>query len=82
MLGDIGRCQAYRSGDGAGATDDLEEGHLTQTWLAVSDDPAAHVSGAYWFHRQQQAPAAEAAAVHFQDQLLSSLGKLTGVSMF
>jgi NAD(P)-dependent dehydrogenase (short-subunit alcohol dehydrogenase family) len=66
---------------GAGATDDLEEGHLTQTWLAVSDDPAARVSGAYWFHRQRQVPAAEAAVVHFQDQLLSSLAKLTGVSM-
>src|SRR5215467_510218 len=65
---------------GAGATDDLEEGHLTQTWLAVSDDPAARVSGAYWFHRQRQAPAAEAAVVHFQDQLLSTLAKLTGVS--
>src|SRR5215470_2008452 len=67
---------------GAGATDDLEEGHLTQTWLAVSDDPAARVSGAYWFHRQRQAPAAEAAVVHFQDQLLSTLAKLTGVSIF
>ena len=65
---------------GAGATDDLDEGYLTQTWLAVSDDPAATVSGAYWFHRQRQAPAAEAAVVGFQDQLVSSLGKLTGVS--
>lgn len=66
---------------GAGATDDLEEGHLTQTWLAVSDDPAAKVSGGYWFHRQQQAPAPEAADVRFQDQLVSSLAKLTGVSL-
>jgi NAD(P)-dependent dehydrogenase (short-subunit alcohol dehydrogenase family) len=30
---------------GAGATDDFDEGYLTQTWLAVSDDPAAAVSG-------------------------------------
>src|SRR5689334_6941542 len=67
---------------GAGATDDLDEGYLTQTWLAVSDDPAAAVSGAYWFHRQRQAPAAEASVVSFQDQLVSSLAKLTGVSMF
>jgi NAD(P)-dependent dehydrogenase (short-subunit alcohol dehydrogenase family) len=67
---------------GAGATDDLDEGYLTQTWLAVSDDPAATVTGAYWFHRQRQAPAAEAADVRFQHQLVSSLAKLTGVSMF
>ena len=31
---------------GAGAPDDLEQGHLTQTWLAVSDDPAAMVTSA------------------------------------
>lgn len=66
---------------GAGATDDLDEGHLTQTWLAVSDDPAAQVSGAYWFHRRKQAPAAEAADVRFQDQLIASLAKLTGISL-
>ncbi len=66
---------------GAGATDDLEEGHLTQTWLAASDDPAACVSGGYWFHRQRQAPAAEAAVVSFQDQLVGALAKLTGVSL-
>ena len=39
---------------GPGAPDDLEMGHLTQTWLAVSDDPAAMVSGGYWYHRQRQ----------------------------
>src|SRR5262249_49334306 len=39
---------------GAGATDDLEMGHLTQAWLAVSNDAAATVSGGYWYHRQRQ----------------------------
>jgi NAD(P)-dependent dehydrogenase (short-subunit alcohol dehydrogenase family) len=66
---------------GAGASDDLEMGHLTQTWLAVSDDPPATVSGGYWYHRQQQPAAAEASDSQFQDQLLSALGKLTGVSL-
>jgi NAD(P)-dependent dehydrogenase (short-subunit alcohol dehydrogenase family) len=66
---------------GAGATDDLDQGYLTQTWLAVSDDPAATVSGGYWYHRQQQAPAPEASDPRFQDQLLTSLAKLTGVSL-
>ena len=66
---------------GAGATDDLEEGHLTQTWLAVSNDPGARVSGGYWFHRKRQAPAAEAANVGVQDQLVSILAKFTGVSL-
>ena len=67
---------------GAGATDDLEMGHLTQTWLAVSDDPAAAVSGRYWHHRQVQNPAAAVSDAAFQDRLLDALAKLTGVSLF
>jgi NAD(P)-dependent dehydrogenase (short-subunit alcohol dehydrogenase family) len=66
---------------GAAATDDLDQGYLTQTWLAVSDDPAA-VSGGYWYHRQQQSPAPQTSDARFQDQLVTSLAKLTGVSLF
>lgn len=66
---------------GAGAPDDLEKGHLTQTWLAVSDDPAATVTGGYWHHRQQQKPAAEVLDPEFQDQLTAKLAALTGVSL-
>jgi len=39
---------------GPAATGDLKMGHLTQTWLAVSNDAAATVSGGYWYHRQPQ----------------------------
>jgi NAD(P)-dependent dehydrogenase (short-subunit alcohol dehydrogenase family) len=67
---------------GAAATDDLEMGHLTQTWLAVSNDAAATVSGGYWYHRQRQEPAAEARDVAFQDQLMDRLAGLTGVVLF
>jgi NAD(P)-dependent dehydrogenase (short-subunit alcohol dehydrogenase family) len=67
---------------GAGAPDDLEMGHLTQTWLAVSDDPAATVSGGYWHHRQRQTPAAEVSDPGFQDLLVEKLAELTGVSLF
>jgi NAD(P)-dependent dehydrogenase (short-subunit alcohol dehydrogenase family) len=67
---------------GAGASDDLELGHLTQTWLAVSPDPAAKVSGKYWYHHKQQPPAASAADAGFQDQLATKLAALTGVSLF
>jgi NAD(P)-dependent dehydrogenase (short-subunit alcohol dehydrogenase family) len=66
---------------GPGAPDDLEQGHLTQTWLAVSDDPAATVTGGYWHHRKQQQPAPEATDPSFQDQLMAKLQGLTGVSM-
>jgi NAD(P)-dependent dehydrogenase (short-subunit alcohol dehydrogenase family) len=38
---------------GPQAPDDLDEGHRTQAWLAVSDDPAALVSGEYFYHRKR-----------------------------
>ena len=66
---------------GAGAPDDLEMGHLTQTWLAVSNDAAATSSGHYWYHRKQQTPAADALDVRFQDDLIAKLAELTGVSL-
>ena len=67
---------------GAGAPDDFEMGYQTQTWLAVSDDPAATVSGRYWHHRQPQAPAWDVADARFQDRLSSKLAELTGVPLF
>jgi len=67
---------------GKGAPDDLTMGYLTQTWLAVSDDPAAAVSGQYWHHQNTQTPAKEVSDVRFQDELLARLAELTGVSLF
>ena len=67
---------------GPSATGDLQMGHLTQTWLAASHDPAATVSGGYWYHRQRQAPAPQARDPAFQDQLLDRLAALTGVALF
>ena len=67
---------------GAAATDDLEMGYLTQTWLAVSNDSAATVSGGYWYHRQRQPPAPQARDPAFQDQLMDRLAALTGVTLF
>jgi NAD(P)-dependent dehydrogenase (short-subunit alcohol dehydrogenase family) len=67
---------------GAGAPDDLEMGHLTQTWLAVSHDPRATVSGGYWHHRQQRKPAAEVLDPDFQDRLMTKLAGLTGITLF
>jgi NAD(P)-dependent dehydrogenase (short-subunit alcohol dehydrogenase family) len=67
---------------GPGATGDLRMGHLTQTWLAVSNDAAATVSGGYWYHRQRQAPAPQARDPAFQDQLMDRLAALTGIALF
>jgi NAD(P)-dependent dehydrogenase (short-subunit alcohol dehydrogenase family) len=66
---------------GSAATDDLEMGHQTQTWLAVSDDPAATISGRYWHHRRVQTPAREVSDPDFQGQLIAALTQLTGVTL-
>ena len=64
---------------GVGAPDDLKEGFLTQSWLAVSDDAAAQVSGRY-FHHQKEADYLHAASdVAIQEQLLQICEALSGV---
>jgi len=66
---------------GPAATDDLEMGYLTQTWLAASNDTAATVSGGYWYHQQRQEPAPQARDPAFQDQLIDQLAALTGTAL-
>lgn len=67
---------------GAGAPDDLQMGHQTQTWLATSDHEDAKINGAYWHHRQQRRPAAEVTDPDYQDRLMDRLAHLTGVRLF
>lgn len=67
---------------GPSATDDLVMGHSTQTWLAVSSDAAAKVSGGYWYHMTPRMPASETLDPAFQDRLINRLNELTGVSLF
>ena len=67
---------------GGAGPDDFDEGYLTQTGLAVSDDPVANVSGRYWHNRRQQSPAREVEDPTFQDQLCATLAVITGVSLF
>ena len=66
---------------GASAPVDLDTGQRTQSWLAVSDDVQAKVSGGYWHNLAQQQPASEVTEVEFQDCLLSRLQELTGVAL-
>jgi NAD(P)-dependent dehydrogenase (short-subunit alcohol dehydrogenase family) len=67
---------------GPGAPVDLDTGQRTQTWLAVSDEPAALVSGCCWHHLRQEQPASEATDPEFQDQLIAKLGELTFADRF
>ncbi len=66
---------------GAGAPDDLRLGHLTQEWLATSDDPEALTSGGYWRHQRRTEPHPSARDPRFQTELLASLARFTGVEL-
>ncbi len=66
---------------GPGATDDLDQGHRTQAWLAAGDDPAARVTGIYLYHKQpgRLSPAARDEAL--QDRLVDHCRAVSGVAL-
>lgn len=66
---------------GSGAPDDLELGHQTQEWLAVSDDPRAMTTGGYWYHQHRREPHGAVDDRRFQDQLLQALAEETGTAL-
>jgi NAD(P)-dependent dehydrogenase (short-subunit alcohol dehydrogenase family) len=66
---------------GAGAPDDLDKAHRTQVWLAVSDDPAAMVTGEYFYHMQRRAPNPAARDSKRQDELLLACQRFSGIEL-
>src|ERR1044072_2871666 len=60
---------------GAGAPDDLRLGHLTQEWLATSEDAEALTSGGYWHHQRRAEPHPAVRDRRFQDELLDELAR-------
>jgi NAD(P)-dependent dehydrogenase (short-subunit alcohol dehydrogenase family) len=66
---------------GPDAFDDLAQGPITQAWLAVSDDPAATVSGEYFYHQRQRDPSAVTRDLEVQEGLLAACATLTGVEL-
>ncbi|MEZ5488074.1 MAG: SDR family NAD(P)-dependent oxidoreductase [Steroidobacteraceae bacterium] len=66
---------------GPDAPDDLRLGHVTQEWLATSDDPEALSSGGYRYHQRRQEPDPAINDTGFQDQLLAELARATGTKL-
>ena len=66
---------------GPGAPDDLDQGPVTQAWLAVSDDEAANVTGRHFYHREERAVSAELHEARVQDALFDYCAELTGTSI-
>lgn len=66
---------------GSSAPDDLAQGHLTQAWLAVSHDPAADVTGRYFYHQAPRSPNSMARDPVVQDRLLAECARMSGVGL-
>jgi NAD(P)-dependent dehydrogenase (short-subunit alcohol dehydrogenase family) len=66
---------------GPGASDDLDQGHRTQVWLAVGEEPAARVTGEYFYHMRRRAPNPDARDEAWQEQLIEACKSLSGVAL-
>ena len=66
---------------GPNATDDLDQGHRTQVWLAASGDTAARVSGEYFFRLRRRTPKGATRDVAVQEKLLDACKQFSGVEL-
>ncbi len=66
---------------GPSAPGDMSKAHVTQAWLAVSDDPLARSSGEYFYHQQLRAPNPIARDGKVQDELLSECARVSGIAL-
>ncbi len=66
---------------GSGAPDDMSLAPVTQAWLAVSDNPAATVTGGYFFHQRPREVHPAARSVDIQEGLLERCAQLTGTAL-
>jgi NAD(P)-dependent dehydrogenase (short-subunit alcohol dehydrogenase family) len=66
---------------GPGAPDDIDQAHLTQAWLAVSNDPGAMVTGQYFYHMRPRQPNPQAYDSALQDGLVDACERLSGIKL-
>ena len=66
---------------GPRASDDLDAGHRTQAWLAVSTAPAATVTGEYFYHMRLRTPHLAARDAERQEKLLDACKRFSGVDL-
>jgi NAD(P)-dependent dehydrogenase (short-subunit alcohol dehydrogenase family) len=66
---------------GPGAPGDMSKAHLTQVWLAVSEDPLARSTAEYFYHQALCAPNPVARDTETQDRLLEACAGLSNVLM-
>jgi NAD(P)-dependent dehydrogenase (short-subunit alcohol dehydrogenase family) len=64
---------------GPSAPGDITKAHVTQAWLATSDDPVAQSTGEYFHHQKLREPNPVARDVKIQDELLAECARISGV---
>src|SRR5215469_11397869 len=64
---------------GPSALGDLQKAHVTQAWLATSDDPLARSTGEYFYHQNLREPNPVARDVKIQDELLAECARISGI---
>lgn len=66
---------------GPSAPDDLQQGCVTQAWLATSEDALARSTGGYFYHQRPRAPNPIASDVGTQEELLAECGRISGIAL-
>ena len=66
---------------GPGASDDMDQAHLTQAWLAAGDDPNARMTAGYFFHLKPREPNPQSRDIALQDRLFDICKKISGVEI-
>jgi hypothetical protein len=64
-----------------GAPDDIDAARRTQVWLAVAEEPAAKVTGEYFYHMQLRSPLPATRELERQDQLLDACKNISGITL-
>ena len=66
---------------GPGAPDDMGQAHLTQAWLAASDDTNAQTTADYFYHLKPREPNPQSRDGVLQNRLLDICGEISGVEI-
>ena len=66
---------------GPGAPDDMDQAHLTQAWLAASDDRKENVTGKYFYHLMRMEANPQAHDRALQDRLIAICAETSGIAL-
>lgn len=66
---------------GSDAPDDMSKAHLTQAWLAVSEDPLARSTGEYFYYKAIRSPNPITRQESTQKRLLEACARLSTVRL-